>query len=371
VPLSLATPDRIHCPSCDHQGPPTPEVAAQLAEAQGALDECAAVDRQLGKAQRSAVQWGQYSEIGYLLMVAIFVGPFVMYGLKAGVEALFDKGVLAAVNWIMVVSVVPVVLILLVAALLGWVFLRRSRRKLERACCAVPPSRAGEPASCHVCGGLLQSKGTQKVVRCGYCGGDNLVATAVLRRAGVRRKAVVGDYQREVRQQAVQVSSTLGKATIAFLILVFVSPVLCGAPTLIVAALVMAFGMATWAIVETNKPPSDDQRYGIAVVPEGRCVCWIDPYEDEHTVAFDPPLPSETVVTMEDLEEIWSIGDLIGRQVLVRSTGDTGVVDKATAGLHIAEDGTTHEGGSRVYVQVDEGTRYSESVAGLCLVVDE
>lgn len=319
----------------------------------------------------SAVQWGQYSEIGYLLMVAIFVGPFVLYGLKAGGDALFDKGMLAAMSCIMVVAVVPVILILLVAALLGWMFLRRSRRKLERACCAVPPLKAGEPAGCHVCGGPLQSRGTQKVVRCGYCGADNLVAPAVLRHAGARRKAVVGDYQREVREQAVRVSGTLSRATIVFLVLVFVSPVLCGAPTLIIATVVLVFGMASWAIVETNKPPSENQRYGIAEVPEGHCVCWLDPYEDKTTVEFDPPLHSGTVVTVDDLEEIWTISDLIGREVVVRASGDTGVVDKATRGLHIAEDGTTHEGGARVYVQIDEGTRYSESAAGVCLVVDE
>jgi len=370
VPLSLASPDHVRCPSCEYQGAPSPELAAQLAEAQTALDGCEAAGRQLGRVQRASVQWGLYSEIGFVLMVLVCTAPLGLMALKALWDALFTQGVMAATSWIMVLALLPVLLILFGVAALGWLLLRRSRRKLEQACCAVPPSKAGEPAGCHVCGGPLQSRGTQKVVRCGYCGADNLVAPAVLQRAGAAHETVLEGYDREVKQRAYQVSGTLSKVTIAFLILLFVSPVLCGAPTLIVTTMVWATGMATWALVETNKPPSEEQRYGIAEVPEGRCVGWIDPYEEEMTVEFDPPLPSGTVVTVDDLDEIWAVSDLIGQQVVVRETGETGPVVKALRGLHILENGTTEEGGAQIHIDLGDENLSVRSYS-VCLVVDE
>lgn len=370
VPLSLATPDRVRCPSCEYQGAPTPEVAAQLSEAQAVLEESAAADRQLGRVQRAALQWGLYSEIGFVAMVLICTSPLLLMALKSSAEALYYEGMMAATSWIMVAGLCPVLLVLGAMALGGWALLRRSRRKLERACVAVPPSKVGEPAGCHVCGGPLQSRGTAKVVRCGYCGADNVVAPAVLQRAGARRREVVQDYKREVRQQSVKLSGTLSKVTIAFLVLLFVSPLLCGAPTLAVSMVLWVTGMATWAIVETAKPPGEDQRYAIVEVPEGRCVAWVDPYEDEPTLYFDPPLPSGADLAFADAEEIWAVSDFMGVEVRLRETGETGPVVRTTRGLHIADGGKTYEGSARLGVDLGD-VDTSAPAAGVCLAVDE
>ena len=112
-------------------------------------------------------------------------------------------GWLEKVSWL--IAILPLPLSVFVGGLGAVILVRRVVRKLEARCAAIPPSKPGESASCHVCGAPLAAVGEQAVVRCQYCQSDNLVSAKVLDRARIARDVVMQDYAKAIRQQSLRV----------------------------------------------------------------------------------------------------------------------------------------------------------------------
>lgn len=219
VPVALAAPAKLACPSCGHEGEPEPELRARLEAAAAVLAGIDRQARQLSTAQRRSIRASSSWILAYAALLLTLAAPLVLAVLIAALVLLVFDG---RFNPALTATLCAPLLVVSVAALVGMVALVRRRRALFVACAAVPPTREGQPAHCHVCAGPIEVQG--RIARCGYCDADNLVDPALMARFGNREVQDLGDLRRHVEDHARQLSSAGAWASVSVLLLVLVAP---------------------------------------------------------------------------------------------------------------------------------------------------
>ncbi len=219
VPVALATPDRLCCPYCGHQGAPDDGLRRRLEAAAAVLAGIDRRARQLSAAQRRSVRASGAWFVAYGALLLTLAAPFLLAGLIALiVVVLFDGRFNPALTAVLCAPLLAVS----AAALAGMIALVRRRRALYRACAASPPAQEGQPAFCHVCAGPVEVRG--RVARCAYCDADNLVDPDLMRRFGHRELGDLDDLRRHVEAQASRLSRTGAWASVLVMLLVLVAP---------------------------------------------------------------------------------------------------------------------------------------------------
>lgn len=333
VPLSLAQSDAVRCAFCDQESALPDDVAARLKAAGEMLSRHDASERQIRGMARLAVPFGGGAEKLYLGCAGFALLPIAAMIAAGTVQVFTAKGLNWGIAGIQLLATSVVAVAIAGTAFASLSILRKAGRRVAEAAAAVPPERPGEPVRCHVCGAPLEGRGVRGVARCDYCAADNVVEPAVLSRASARRLEVLEDYAAEVRRQTGAVGRAFGRSTLMLVTAAVLAPVLCGGPVLLVGVFIWALGVAGWAVVTTNQPPTPSNRYGLVeVTGEGRCVAWYNPYlerweRDQPRVgAPRVPLPAEDVVEVP-------LQELLGQRLRIVKEGDR---DHGVAG--IAED---------------------------------
>ena len=180
-----------------------PDARARLDEGVKTLFSLQLGERQLSAAQRSLLDRAKALSTGHgcvTLAMGLLLTPFFLFSVYAFFSLLLDGDIGFAV--LMALVCLPC---LAVFVGLSWFGRRQVHRPIERlrlACAATPPSRPGDPAECHVCGGPVPSSAGQAVARCAYCSADNLVDAAALRAGAARRASDLGDIGGMVTREA-------------------------------------------------------------------------------------------------------------------------------------------------------------------------
>ena len=232
MPVSLATPELIHCGACGYRGVPSADVTARLREAAEMLRTEAVGDRQLTIAQRRALTRGAKSE-GCVFAALMLLGwPFFLMVASNLIGGLRNEGAEARRQLLAGCSYVPTLVILAGLATVAFFQLRRMRGALEASCAALPPGRAGEPAGCYVCGGPVAPRGVEVVARCTFCGADNIVAPEVVHAAAPLRRAQMGSYAEHISSQARALASAGRSRALMWVAAVPLFTCLCGCPNI-------------------------------------------------------------------------------------------------------------------------------------------
>lgn len=219
TPLALSD-DYARCVHCGVVSALPDAARIHLEDARRLLSSLDVRQRQLSEAERRALGREQTLRGLYVVASALFVLVIVaMLGLFT--IALFDETndvPLGIAAWMLGPGAITVGTFFVISR----IYLRRlerARLALEDACAAVPPHRAGEAPSCHVCGAALRGEGVAAFTRCGYCHADNLVAREVLARRTHAEALVLDDFASVVRSRA---SVAHGGAVRALALLPFV-----------------------------------------------------------------------------------------------------------------------------------------------------
>jgi len=197
--VSLESPDAMACSACGYRGPPAPNVRQGLYEARQALFGIDARRRQLGWVQQR-VGAGAKSSGGVGCIFAALLVPFG--GCGGCLFALTAEGETSDIGTA-IILLGPAFFIVLVGGIILRE-LRRTRKRVEDACAAVPPAVPGAPLGCHVCGADLPQVDLSRagVVRCRFCSADNVVRSDILQRAAAVGAQAAGTLLEQVRQHA-------------------------------------------------------------------------------------------------------------------------------------------------------------------------
>jgi hypothetical protein len=261
VPISLASPDAIACPSCGYRGLPAAEIRQQMHAALQVLWQMDAGDRQLTGAQRLNVRSAQ-SNFGALLVVLLVVTvPLMLFAGSCMLLATPTTG-LEPINLLFAAAGLLPLLIGLAAAALALRHVHRRGAALAERCAAVPPEGEGQPARCHVCGGPLWVRPRNGIARCGFCHADNVVSARVLARIGAKRAARVGYLVEEVRAEGRALDRSAATAGFIAAGTIVAAPVL-GIVLFVVVAI-------TAELMETGPIPG--AQYAWVPVTNAKCV---------------------------------------------------------------------------------------------------
>lgn len=311
APVSLVTPELMACSSCHYQGPPSPEISAQLRLAVAALWQMDAADRQLTGAQRfnlkSARSYFVFIAVGLgavLLPLVLLAGGGVLFVVSAG--SFEPAPVLLAVT-----GMLPLVVGAGASALALRHVYRRGVALAER-CAAAPPIAEGHPARCHVCGGPLQVQGGQGLARCGFCQADNLVSAKLLSGYGARRQEAVGQLVEQVRGEARALDRGALSAGAAAFGVVLLSP--------IVGLAVFVAAAVTGTAIETG--PISDARYAWVPVANTRCIARVKHESGGDVLEFGLDRPVGTPERMRAPAQLKVVrgADLIGQELGFRAS---------------------------------------------------
>jgi hypothetical protein len=204
VTLELAS-DLTRCGFCDHRAALPPAAAQRVLAARQLLATLDASKRQLSGAQQRALAWSGAIQGCFIALLVVFLLPLLgLAGLFAYIFAVQGEVSWGVLVWLIMPSFLPLVVLLLPGMAYN-VVLRGRRRRLERACAAVPPDRPGQPARCHVCGGMLAAAGPRGIARCGYCSADNLVTERAMAASARARAKDSNEIEAYVRTEAAAV----------------------------------------------------------------------------------------------------------------------------------------------------------------------
>jgi len=243
-------------------GPPPADVTASLSAAAAVLGRMTARRRQLTRFQQRTLGRMGCSTVLYFVLLAALALPFAISA--AACTAIRDE----MDTWALVVVGFGPLLVVLGSGAFGWWWMRRSRAALELACSAQPPAVRGRPACCRVCGGELAPAPGRAVVRCGFCGADNIVSEAAMQRRWSRQDVVLGGYEHAVRAR----SAAAGSTSLYAKLLVFAAAI--GAPIIVaVVAFVVILGLALH-----EEPPDTSQKYVVVSTPQGKCLALLQHY---------------------------------------------------------------------------------------------
>jgi hypothetical protein len=287
VTLEIAS-DLTRCGFCGHQAPLPPAAAQRVLAARELLATLDASKRQLSGAQQRALAWSGAIQGCFIALLVAFVLPLLgLAGLFAYIFATQGEVSWGVIVWLILPSFLPLVVLLLPGMAYN-VVLRGRRKRLERACAAVPPDRPGQPARCHVCGGLLAAAGPRGVARCGYCCADNLVTDSAMAASAQVHEKDSREIETYVRAEAASVGG-FGMGGMLLLPLVAIA-----AP---IASVVLWFG-AIVAAAQIEGPVDTSVQMAWAQTAKGVCLVRYDPanHRDISAVEDGRPFDGTTLV---------------------------------------------------------------------------
>jgi hypothetical protein len=268
VEVSLASPGAMACDACGYAGPMPADAAQHLRAASELVRGLDLRSRQLSAFQRRALSSSGCMVALLVVLVVVFLLPAL--GL-AGVSiymVLDDHWGPWGVALAVATGSSPLALLLLTMGPGLWL-LRRSRRALREATAAMPPRQPGSPARCRLCAADL-ARSQEPVVRCGYCGSDNLIDWPAMRRiAGEQHHALEGQA-REVARKAEAVKRGVRRTSLALALTIVGGPAL-------------AFVVFIAVIIATLfvELPPDMERWYVIVERSGR-LCAAETHQNIH-----------------------------------------------------------------------------------------
>jgi hypothetical protein len=138
VLLEIAS-DVTRCGFCGHQAPLPPAAAQRVLAARQLLATLDASKRQLSGTQQRALAWSGTIQGCFIALLAVFVLPLLGLGaLFAYIFAVHGGVSWGVVVWLILPCFLPLVMLLLPGMAYNSI-LRARRKRLERACAAVPP----------------------------------------------------------------------------------------------------------------------------------------------------------------------------------------------------------------------------------------
>lgn len=344
--VSLAHPDRVRCRSCGHDGAPGSAVTAALQRAAELVSRRAERERQLDERTRA---WVARSRLSPLVVALLGMGlSLPALGVFAMVLAFTMDG--SAEPLIAMLCAGPALATPAVVCA-GLYALVARRASLAQAAAAVPPPAPGEPASCRVCGGDVETGGAA-VVRCGYCKADNVVRADVLARAVAHTDRAAGDLESEVARRAGTVKSAARGAMIFAVATAIIAPVLG-----------MAFALAVAeALGEVEVETDGTEQVAVVMTPRGHCIGQVTGPEASRILwfggraedGFVEPVPLAAATPLEWRATASLVGTRVrlhdGAAATVQAVRRTGVSDRDLA-----------------RVSLDDGSTRDEPFGGLCL----
>jgi len=348
-PVSIAWPDRLVCDACGYDGPMPEATAARLRAAGESLHRLDASHRQLSRGQRAALSSGCLSA-GIYGALACVLGIPALCSMSCGIYFVLDYE--RADPGALFFAVSGALVLVVTVACAAWI--TRTRDKLRLAASATPPPVAGAPARCRACAAPLAA-GTEAVVRCEFCGADNLVAPEVLGRVVQQRVEVLAGFEERVAADAGDVRRAALRAVAALVVTFVVTPFLVFAGTVVV--------LVVQSYVE--RPPHEF-RYAIVDTEAGRCVARLTPAGGGYdlTYAYPPVESMPTTFHRDTLDgvEVVALRRLVGRRVTWRDTGSEELNTERIGRIY----GTY--AGDHNYAELGFSRR---PIAGLCLAADE
>lgn len=321
VRVTIASHAVIRCPACAYSGAPSADAATHLEKADAILRAGDVRDRQLSSAQQGAIRRALVWQRLQAVLLAGGALPFVGWLVLALAVSVSDE---ASAGVGVVFGVTPVSLYLLV----GFASYRASvasRARLFEVCAANPPDVPGAPAECHLCGGPVVPRAADPIVRCPYCGCDNVVHPLALQAARTRRDRDVMTLEADVASRSRAVA-TVGVAASALTIgSVFVTPVVSFFASL-VAIVVLVFTFV-W-VVELDPLP---HRYVLAPTPSGMCVARYRVEDGKATIEITGAKGKPQRTAAPAGAQPFGPSGLIGKRLRHSSNGAAGVVRKVTA----------------------------------------
>jgi hypothetical protein len=299
------------------------EAAHHLVAAGQMLFHANVRERQLSFAQQRTLAAGGSQNLAFFIVLGISALPTLCMAIaQVGItidevhdDALFG-GVFLITPFFAVVGV----------GLAIWSWMRNRRKKLEDACSASPPAAPGEPCSCHVCGGPLQTAQASAVARCGHCGADNVVSASAIARATHRQHHILQGYEDHLRRELLTVNQVANKA----IGLSFASSLLLPPATLVLLILVVL----PLVIIKVEADP--DVLYVTKQLERGECLGKVTPKRGAgrgFKLSFGAAKGAEEqfvdAPTIKGMRQLHA-KDLVGKKMVTKND-EEGVVDSVDA----------------------------------------
>jgi DNA-directed RNA polymerase subunit RPC12/RpoP len=341
---SLASPDTFFCDACHYTAPHPPAVSAQLRDAARSLSAIDAREKQLGAGQRRALRLSGWVFGLYLAFVLLLIFPILF---SAGCTCVYavDKNVMASLIFGLPSVIVPL------AALVGGVVLYRTRSRLLEQSSALPPLAPGETARCRACGAPVTETGRHLIVRCAFCGTDNLVDPRVL--GWLRTRVQHTNHAVSMMEQ--RGALAVGTGVLGLVVL----PVFSLAVPVVLGVVVLSF----WAfVVDTIENPADlKTRYVLEEVPavQLRCYGVVNEEKTELNFGFPPreagleSLPHIRKFAAGEAPASSDVRSLIGQRILIGDRGSKPLRERVARVVRVYR-APTSQGNSVVLVD-DQG----------------
>jgi hypothetical protein len=164
----------------------------------------------------------------------------------------------------------------------------------------VPPMMPGESASCHVCGGTLDTNAL--IARCTYCGADNVTTPDVMAKRQAQEGAAAGDIDARVEREAGSVGATSGWLVLVTVAAFVVIPIFL----FIMLAVILA------SFRSMKRPPKDSETYVAQKTSIGTCIGRVG----EGTIYFGIGVPfEERRMPVPAGAKLFHARELVGKRV--------------------------------------------------------
>lgn len=221
TPAFPLTPDRVSCRACRYDGPPKPEVVAQLRDAGARLGAASAHEaRQVGAVHAAGVLSLLHNRTRLHRLLWVLLLPFGLLGTCTVFATVIDDP-----NYTLALICAVPLLLFGAAMLFGSRYLDAQARKLATAIGAIPPATPGAPAQCHLCGASLPPATNESpIARCRHCGTDNVASPELLDDIVKRRRTTIGAFERDLAGQASNMAIRSASAVTLVFILGIAAP---------------------------------------------------------------------------------------------------------------------------------------------------
>lgn len=225
APIPLSAREELHCDSCGQRSELPEGARRQLEAADELLSRADPAKRKLSWTQAEGLLSAKTGRKGLWFLHGVFIFAALVWAAGSMAAMMDARGAWDAQALFVPIGLLPLATVVF-AAWRGFSRLTARRQALAEKCAASPPAVPGAPLRCRVCAAPIQTRGTDKVGTCGYCGADNLVDAAVLARAVSRHKAQVEDLEAEVKAALTDVNAAARAAYVQALKSAFLAPLL-------------------------------------------------------------------------------------------------------------------------------------------------
>jgi hypothetical protein len=159
---------------------------------------------------------------------------------------------------------------------------------------------SGESASCHVCGGTLQTN--ELIARCAYCGADNVTTPDAMAKRQAQEGVVAGDLDSRVQREAGSLGATSGWLVLVTVAAFFVVPI---------ALFVLLAVILAW-FRTMKRPAHESDEYVIQETSIGPCIGRVG----GGTIYFGIEVPfAERRMPLPAGSKLFHANELVGRRV--------------------------------------------------------